>query len=177
VEEDDLVSRITSDNLSGQLGMTGPTPIYRIVNKSLGRHSERIGDLGQIPFDADIMRSYGEDAFWTNITKSYLEPALVDIWNNLCRNEKMEFQLQSSRMSPIPVQNLEKRLLKITLAERVFVLYGVAFALIGLIMSIGGNDLLLSFRQDPIRLFGIVTAMGGVLIAAFGLLRAGRNSS
>ena len=47
IEEDDLVSRITSDNLSAQLETAAKTPIYRIVNKSSGRHPERLGNLGQ----------------------------------------------------------------------------------------------------------------------------------
>lgn len=174
VEEDDLVSRITSDNLAAQLQLAAKTPIYRIVNKSMGRHSERIDDLGRIPFDADVMRSYGEEAFWTNITRSLLEPALVEIWNNLCRNEKLEFFIQSSRSSPIPLQSLEKSLSRISTLERLYLIYGTFFAIAGFILSFGGRETFYRFADDPFRLIGLVLGLSGVFMAFWAAIKSNR---
>jgi septum site-determining protein MinD len=164
VEEDDLVSRITSDNLVSELEMISVTAVYRIVNKSLGKHRERVGDLGRIPFDADIMRTYGEESFWVDITRSLLEPALVDIWNNVCVNERMEFTLKSIRSSPIPSNTLEKSLGRINLYQRVFAVYGFIIGVAGLFLTIGGRYFALQLIDDPIRLLGIVSlAVGGTM--------------
>lgn len=177
VEEDDLVSRITSDNLAGQLSAVAKTPIYRIINKSMGRHAERIDDLGRIPFDADIMSTYGEESFWVNITKSFLEPALVQIWNNLCRNERLEFFLESSRSSPIPSSSLETRLLRISMLERLLVVYGVLFAIAGLMLSLGGRDVIYDLLGDPFRLAGLTLAIGGVGMAFWAFFQMQRYRS
>jgi septum site-determining protein MinD len=168
VEEDDLVSRITSDNLVAELETVASTPVYRIVNKSMGKHQDRVGDLGRIPFDADVMKTYGEEGFWVDITSSLLEPALVEIWNKLSANERLEFTLRSLRRSPIP-SGFEKSLGRINLQQRVFAIYGIVFGIGGFFLSFGGKYFYYELISDPYRLLGVFTAIVGVTMAYLSL--------
>ncbi len=168
VGEDDLVSRVTSDNLTAQLETVAGTPIYGIINKSLGRHSDRPRDLGRIPFDADIMRSYGEESFWANISKSMLEPALVEIWNQLSRNEGLGFFLKSNRSSPIPSQAIEKTLSRVTLVQRVTLVYGLMISVGGLLLALVGRDIFhFGMDLDPFRLLGVGLGVIGLMLIYF----------
>ncbi len=167
VEEDDLVSTITSDNLTEQLRITSAKKIlYRIINKSRQKHRERTVDLGVIPFDADIMASYGEAEFWSSITKSLIEPSLVTIWNELCRRENLEsWKLESFRRSPLPLPATEKYFARLTLVQRLASVYGVLFVILGLAAMVMGRKGWLEFLSDPIRLSGLVIGILGVSLA------------
>ncbi|HEX2593970.1 MAG TPA: ParA family protein [Rhizomicrobium sp.] len=169
IEEDDLVSSITSDNLIAQLNDVDTKPIYRIVNKSYGRHHERVADLGRIPFDADIMKSYGEDEFWFGITRSLIEPALVKIWNSLCRNEGMKFFIESFRHSAFPVASTDRWLSQLTSVQRLLGVYGFLLSLGGFSISIGGERFFYQLTRDPIALGGAIAAIFGIamLLAVF----------
>ncbi len=78
VEEQDPISRVTSDNLISQLANGSRVPVFRLVNKARGiRRQEDITfearsifDLGLIPFDMDILNNFGLPTFWDTVNRS-----------------------------------------------------------------------------------------------------------
>lgn len=166
VEDDDPVSRVTATNLVSQLNQIAGPPIYRLVNKS--RNDVPLGTdlIGVIPFDVDIMNSYGSDEFWSNIKKSLLEPALARAWNRLSVNEHLGSELKSNRRSPIQSEAIEIRLSRMSLYQRVLIIYGLLIGLGGIIYGIAGNEILSLARTDPIRLISIGAGVAGFMLTA-----------
>lgn len=172
IEEEDQVSAITSGNLVRQLDEVSKNPIYRIINKARQEiQNTNLGVVGSIPFDTDIMNSYGEEHFWSTIKKSLLEPSLVSAWNIFARREGLAFELHTLRHSAIPINALEMRVAKLSSYNRIMFIYGVIIALSGLLLSIDGRDFVITLVEDPYRALGIFGAIAGVTMSAFSVLK------
>jgi len=163
VEDGDQVSRITANNLINQLSKTGTTPIYRLIHKSDGGSSVDSDEIGRIPFDVDIMHSYGSDEFWINIKKSMLGPALADAWNKLSDNENFDVLISSSRINPIQIGTIERRLSGISLVQRVTFIYGLLISIGGFIVAFGGYEIIRMIASEPIRLASLGAGIIGLV--------------
>lgn len=172
VEEDDQISSITAANLMQQLqNVKANSQVYRVINKWRGSTYSDTRHLGNVPFDADVVSSYGDDNFFDEIVKSTFEPAIVDIWNKLCEREGQKFFLSSNRVSPLPSKRIEDRTLSFHAKERFFIVYGLMLAVVGLVMSIGGRDTVTRLIEDPFSAIGFMSTVMGVVVVVFALAR------
>lgn len=107
VEEDDNISMITSENLISQLkedsGATNSpsATILQIKNKAREMQSSGggmgVNFLGALPFDADVMKSFGTPTFWRDIDNSLYKEALVKVWNSLSKKWRCTPRYQKER--------------------------------------------------------------------------------
>lgn len=111
VEEDDNISRITTDNLIQHLNdlslyqemmkKVNNTPILRISNKvrdianfeKIQNRSRSANDLGSIPFDIEVMNLFGCDDFWNGLNQTLYKNSIVKIWNRFDEKAKLNMQL------------------------------------------------------------------------------------
>jgi septum site-determining protein MinD len=170
VEDDDPVSRVTATNLVSQLAQISGPPVYRLINKSRGQSPGGADVIGKIPFDVDIMNSYGSDEFWVNIKKSLLEPSLAEAWNRLSENENLDQIVSSSRRSPVQSEFVERRLSALSLFQRVAVIYGLLIGMSGLAYGFYGREIFSIVQQDPVRVVSLVMGIAGFVFALASLM-------
>lgn len=170
VEEDDNISMVTSDNLIAQLKTDCNTPVLRIRNKV--RHYDRkrnntsqgISFVGNIPFDADVMNSFGTDSFWVDINRSVYKEAVCEAWNNLAKKMELGIQLKSFRVSPLGNSKIERRLSMLSISKRISFIYGLIFVLLGWYLTIEGEFFLEMLQRNPVRIMGMASCVVGVLL-------------
>lgn len=170
VEEDDNISMVTSDNLIAQLKTDCNTPVLRIRNKV--RHYDRkknstsqgISFVGSIPFDADVMNSFGTDSFWVDINRSVYKEAVCEAWNNLAKKMELATQLKSFRVSPLGNSKIERRLSILSISKRISFIYGLIFVMLGWYLTLEGEIFLDMLQRDPVRIMGIASCVVGVLL-------------
>ncbi|RJP49437.1 MAG: ParA family protein [Anaerolineaceae bacterium] len=176
VQEDDVVSRITSDNLFRQLESDSKTPLFRVTNKARGiqnlndldkKSKEGITDLGVIPFDMDVMNSFGANNFWEVISRSLYKSALVRAWNGLNRKMNFGFEITEHRMSPVVSEILEKRMGILSSKERIIFLYGIILAVVGISYGIVGDSIREILLKDPTRFMSLIIGILGLVMAIF----------
>ncbi|MCK4794892.1 MAG: hypothetical protein KAV87_64780, partial [Desulfobacteraceae bacterium] len=173
VEEQDPISRVTSDNLIAQLSANSSTPLFRLVNKARGfatpdelEDSPRsVTDLGMIPFDMDVLNSFGTRSFWDEITHSLYRSALASVWNRLSAKLNLRVKLSPPRVSPMGNERLESRFGVLSWRDRIFFQYGLIIALIGFGYGLLGEDMFTSFMRDPIRTASMAMGIIGVAFA------------
>lgn len=180
VEEEDQISKITSDNLIKQLQKGPSTPLLRLINKArnieteadLEKTNRSINEIGPIPFDIDILKSFGEYGFWENIRSSLYISGVIKSWNKLCIKMSYNFELDDSRMSPLPSHKLERKLSLFSKYDRVFLVYGLLLSFLGMTISITGEKFLYLIQEDPFRLTGLVIGVSGIFMVLTILLRS-----
>ena len=179
VEEQDAISRVTADNLVSQLSNDTETPIFRLVNKARGvttdesliNNSRSVADLGVIPFDMDILRSFGTKEFWDRVSTSLYRWALARAWNVLNSKLQLGVELTLPRLSPVANEKIEARIGMLALRERILFLYGIVLAVGGVTYGLFGRDILAAFRDDPTRFASLGAGLFGLIIALFAFLR------
>jgi len=172
IEEEDDISKITTDNLIRQLQSDSDNPLFRVVNKAtsaksideLMRHSS-IVELGRIPFDMDIMKGFGGARFWEETEKSLYKAAVGHIWNGLCQKLSITKTVQVSRIGPIGSEETESRLQLLSSRDRIIFFYGCIFGLLGLIAGILGGDGLRNLIVDPIQSISLLLGFLGISAA------------
>jgi septum site-determining protein MinD len=178
VQEEDEISNVTADNLVKQLEEDSRIPIFRIVNKArdtknikgLGQyHGSRIAYLGSIPFDVDVMNSFGEKTFWEDISRSLYKVSAAEVWNSFAGKMDFPQKLEVSRVSPFGSSSLEAKLGLVTLRNRILLVYGLTIAVLGIIVSLYGKDTLQVLIHDPARLIALFAAIVGVMMAVFSI--------
>ncbi|KVG59204.1 AAA family ATPase [Burkholderia territorii] len=182
VEEPDPISKVTADNLLAQLSADSNTPIFRLTNKSRGsstveetsRRARSVNDLGDIPFDMDIMSSFGSPYFWEAVRASLYSWALVEAWNRLSQKLQLGVELFAARKSPLVSEVVEARVGLLGLKERVLFIYGIVLAVVGILYGLLGRELLYAFRDDPTRAISLAMGLGGALMSLYAFLRKGR---
>ncbi|MEB2854070.1 ParA family protein [Pseudomonas atacamensis] len=178
VEEQDQISKVTSDNLISQLDEQS-TPTFRLINKARGVKSPNdidfsarsVTDIGAIPFDMDILNNFGTSGFWDVTGRSLYRWALANAWNTL--NSKLQFgtRLSLPRLSPIMSEAVESRIGFLTLKDRVFFVYGLVLAMFGAGYSLVGSDFLTIFKDDPLRVGASIMGIVGFSMAVTVLIR------
>lgn len=182
VEEPDPISRITADNLVSQLTADSGPPIFRVTNKARGfgaaeeyeNKSRSVNDLGEIPFDMDIMRNFGSTNFWGQVSNSLYRWALVKAWNRLSQKLQLNAELPVTRTSPLGNERVEARIGVLPLKERMLFVYGIILAVVGVLYGLLGREFMFALQEDPTRAVSFVMGLGGALIAVYAILRRGR---
>lgn len=176
VEEQDQISKVTSDNLIAQLSEDS-TPIFRLTNKARGISSHQdleqqarsVIDLGVIPFDMDILNNFGKTSFWESTGRSLYRWALARAWNVLNSKLQLGTVLDLPRQSPLISERVESVLGFLGLKERIFFAYGLIVAVLGFTYTILGKEFVYTLMQDPIRLITSFVGMLGLGLA-FGVI-------
>lgn len=171
VEEDDDISMITTDNLIEQLRSDNKFKnLFRLKNKVrsdkqvTGSTSNGITFLGSVPFDTDVMNSFGTKNFWMDINKSIYYEAVKNIWNTLSNKMNLGFVLQETRISPLGSGKFEKKLSLLSINKRILFLYGSFISGFCLLYFI--------FRNKFLYVNGFNSDIGILLVAFLGLLMA-----
>lgn len=183
VEEEDIISRVTTDNLVSQLERDSNTPLFRLVNK--GRIKKRgqtldlkrrsISELGTIPFDIDVMNSFGEETFWEDISRSLFKENLAKAWNTLIGKMDLSPELKTKRVSPIGSSRAEEHISMLTLRDRVLLLYGITLGFLGIGYFFSQGELSNQIIKNPILLFSLGIGIVGVVISLIVITRSGRK--
>lgn len=146
VEEEDNISKITSENLINQMKQDSDNPIFRLINKTRGLTSDvsidSVSHLGRVPFDMDVMRSFGKESFWEDISKTLYKFSLCNAWNTLCNKMELSPQITTSRVSPLGSEKFEKKLQFFNSKDRVLLIYGITIGFMGLFYPLFANGLL-----------------------------------
>jgi septum site-determining protein MinD len=179
VEEEDPISRVTSDNLIAQLSADAPTPIFRLVNKARNVRSQEdvltmargVTDLGVVPFDMDILNSFGTVSFWDVVGRSLYRWALARSWNILNTKLQLGVELHSTRLSPVVSEIAEAKLGLFGTKERILFSYGLLLAVFGLLYGIAGRSIFAAFQDDPARLASFLVGFAGIAIAFYAFFR------
>lgn len=172
VEEQDQISKVTSDNLISQLS-EDETPVFRLTNKARGINSledidqkaRSVTDLGVIPFDMDILNNFGTTSFWETTGRSLYRWALARAWNVLNSKTQLGTVLNLPRQSPIISEKAETILGFLGLKERIFFAYGLLIAVFGFSYAIFGTEFFSSLFHDPVRLVTFTLGFLGLLLA------------
>lgn len=175
VEEEDDISKITSDNLVKQLELDADVPIFRLTNKARGVKSENdlsvsgVENLGKIPFDMDVMESFGTLHFWDDISRTLYKSALARAWNGLSSKMKLDKPVSQNRMSLVGNENFEKRLQFIPLKDRVIFIYSILIAFIGIAYGLFGSDGIQEYISTfgSTRLLFLAAGLGGFLSSIY----------
>jgi septum site-determining protein MinD len=175
VEEQDPISRITSENLISQLSADSRVPVFRLVNKVRGIRSvtdfrsgsQSVTDLGLIPFDMDILSSFGMHSFWDTVAGSLYRWALAKSWNVLSAKLQLKTELQMPRVSPVVDERAESILGFLGTKERVLFAYGALLGVLGIGYGFVGREVLLALREDPTRAASIAIGIAGITLATF----------
>ena len=183
IEEPDPISRVTADNLVSQLSADDGPPIFRITNKSrgfmseeeIGRKDRGVNDLGEIPFDMDIMRNFGSRDFWEKVGGSLYRWSLARVWNRFSQKLQLGVELSSGRHSPLVYERVEAKIGILAIKERVLFIYGIILAICGIAYGLFGRELILVFRDDPTRAASLIMGMSGMVISVYAVLRKGRR--
>ena len=162
VKEEDQVSSITASNLISQLEQySKKSSPFIIVNKSRGlkkeQYSNEIRVLGAIPFDMDVMNSFGASYFWDDIIHSNYRTELVRVWNLFCEKVDLRMKIHNVRTkkSSPPFDLLENRMQFITKKNRFLIIYLLFVSITSAVFAFVGANGLLRFLEvanaDPFK--------------------------
>lgn len=170
IADSDLVSKVTSENLEMQLKSVCENPIYRITNKSIRDERTNFNEIGRIPFDAEIIRTYGSEGFWHNLPNSIIASEASLAWNRLAEDESIPIRFTP----PQPRQILKERsaggLLRLELQERFVLAICACLIPASLYLLFASSEGLNDLLSDPLRLLGGTTSLVSFFIAAFTVL-------
>lgn len=166
VEEDDDISMITSDNLIAQLKNDVNKPVLRIRNKT--RQLEKdygslgITFVGHIPFDTDVMNSFGTKYFWHEIEGSLYKASLIKAWNSIAKKMGLDIFFENKRINPLGNGKVEVRLSMLSLKNRVMFVYGILITFLSFCVTFTGSEFIEKLIQDPIKLAGAMMSVMGI---------------
>jgi septum site-determining protein MinD len=171
VQEEDDISDVTANNLISQLERDcSIKTIFRLVNKARNsktldelnqKQKKGVSSLGYIPFDMDVLNSFGERSFWDDISRSLYKAAVAESWNKLAAKAELKHILYFKRYSPLFSGKIEKTFGILGQSDRLFAFIGFMLGFSGLFYSLFGTELyhIFKFRTD---------IMVSVFISAFG---------
>jgi len=190
IEEDDDISMITSKNLIAQLDSESfpemeSKQIFRIRNKTrqnVYSEDNQLSDLfflGSIPFDTDVMNSFGTDYFWEDIGKSLYKEAAIEVWNNLAERMELSVKLMSRRISPLGSKKIDKRISMLSSKNRVLFSYGILMASVSLIFTIYSpflwdswyGTIFINPDFNPINMLTLLGAVLGILLILYSVIK------
>ena len=177
VEEDDNISMVTSENLISQLKNSSNTPILRIKNKTRQIQNTNaamgLDFVGSIPFDADVMASFGTRNFRNEIDRSLYKDYLTKVWNSLAKKMKLGDELpEDTRISPIGVPKIERQLSMLPSLKRVMFIYGIILTLLGILLSSGimKYNFIHNMLSNPLQIIGLVGTILGIILLLYSVL-------
>lgn len=181
IQEEDDISEVTSNNLIRQLERDNSRKsIFKIINKARNiktfddlekKQNKGLTMLGYIPFDMDVMNSFGERSFWEDISRSLYKSATAETWNKLATKVELKHILTYKRYSPFVNDKIERNFGFLALQDRVFALFGLMIGLIGLLYSFIGKDIKYYFSERPDQLISILISFFGFTMFMVSFLR------
>ena len=180
VEEEDQISKVTSDNLVKQLQNDSNTPLFRLINKARNLETEKdldlakrgINEIGPIPFDMDVLKSFGEPDFWERINRSLFKAGVVKSWNRLCTKMSLNYELKDTRISPLPSKSVENILSLFGGHERLLIFYGAIISFLGFGLAFTGEKFFYFIREEPLRMVGFIGGIIGFFLILGVLLKS-----
>lgn len=166
VEEEDNISRITTDNLINQMQNDTSNPIFRLVNKTTSDKeysTNSVTHIGSIPFDMDIMRTFGQSNFWDDLKSTIYLDAIIKSWNNLSNKMDLSYSIESKRQSPFGNRSVEKKLQFYSLKDRVMILYGILIGFMGVLYPFFQDGLFSDLLSNRELLFRVISSFVGIL--------------
>ena len=167
VEEEDNISKITTDNLIKQMQEDCDSPIFRLINKSSASGDEfsqnSVSHIGKIPFDMDVMRSFGKEGFWNEISKTLYKNSLSIAWNNLANKMDLLPRIKLTRVSPVGSGYIEKQLQFFSLKDRVIILYGIALGFLGVLYPLYNIGMIKELFSNKGFILNIASSIMGLL--------------
>jgi len=181
VEEDDRISSYTSDNLVRQLEASddkersenkskrGKRIIQRVRNKA-GKDKD---NDDAIPFDKDIMDSFGEDMLWDVIPGSLYKDHLAKVWNAISlkmRNSGIsgwDSQLERKRSSPVPGKKLESSLQMFNNFGRAIITVAILMIFLSIVMLVLASTVQDVGFSEMIPLASLVVGFSFLIYAIF----------
>jgi septum site-determining protein MinD len=134
-----------------------------------------ITDLGPIPFDLDVMNSFGDKDFWDGISRSLYRSGLTKAWNRLATRLNLKNELPEMRISPLASSRLEEKLGLFSMRDRVLLLYGITLGAFGLGYAFMNPETISYLIKEPFRLASLIMGGIGILISLYVLLRLGQK--
>lgn len=181
VEEEDNISKITTDNLINQMQNDTSNPIFRLINKTTSDKeytSNSVTHIGNIPFDMDIMRTFGQSNFWDDLKSTIYLDNLIKSWNNLSNKMDLSCGIESKRQSPFRNGSIEKKLQFYSLKDRVMILYGILIGFMGVLYPLFQDGLfheLLNNRELLLRIMSSFVGISGFALTFMIILRNKRK--
>lgn len=172
VDEDDDISKITSDNLIEQLKKDGINkPIFRIRNKTRNMKKEYsfsgIDFIGSIPFDMDVLNSFGTKNFWNIIKKSLYREYLIKAWNTLAKKMELDSYLVEERVKPLGMQTIENCVSGLSSFNRIFFMLGIIIIVLSTYPLFLESDLFKTILHDSKLLISLSTCGLGIFMIIF----------
>lgn len=175
VAEEDPIALATMSNFERHmrkyLRKKREPEIYTLINKArdISERSELfekdhlyknkfLYNIGVIPFDIEVMNSFGKEDFWHKIKQTLFISGLVNSWNSLSKFEMLDPLRRIVRT--LPDFLFLKRLGKYSIVQRVLLLYGISLAL----LSVG---LIIIPIFDKLTTFQKVALFSGILSLIF----------
>lgn len=183
VQEEDEISYITAINLIRQFEGESNKPVMSIINKArnisdtydinkMKNLGANYSHLGSIPFDIDVMNSFGERDFWDRIKKTLYYAGVVDSLNLISNKFNLHDIYKIERIRPIPSLSLEKRLSYLALRDRTLLLFGLMLSIGGLLISVFGVKYIKALiAYEPERVLGIIFSIFGFIMISVILLK------
>ncbi len=174
VEEEDSISKITANNLINQLNEDSENHIFRLANKtrnsSLNEKSDSKGVdyLGNIPFDMDVMRSFGTKYFWEDISRTIYKKSIAKSWNTLSNKLGWKATVDEFRSTPFGSENVERKLQFFSVKDRILLVYGLIIGFLGVMYPLIDLNWIQSMLNDTDSVFRLVSTVSGAL--GFGLV-------
>lgn len=178
ITESDRIARLTNDNVRRHISRKLRTKPYTLINKvtRLGA-VERLEEyqievreqgfevIGAIPFDRDILESYGSETMWSGLNRSHFAYALADSWNHLARSERVPFRIDMGRFRRL-IRGSAVRPALLALPQRLSVLSGVLSLIAWGATRVVGN---FSSVSELFLVFGLLLILMPLLVDALGL--------
>jgi len=178
IEEEDDISKITTENLIRQLQNDSENPLFRVVNKARSvtsieefTNTSSISELGRIPFDMDIMKGFGGSRFWEETEKSLYKSALGHVWNSLCLKLAIKKEVRINRISPFGSDKVESKLQMLSLKDRVIFFYGLVIGIVGLTTGFLDTEQILRLIENPGEFLPILLGFAGIGLSIMVVLK------
>ncbi|MUJ26322.1 AAA family ATPase [Aliivibrio fischeri] len=180
VEEEDSISKITSNNLINQLKEDSDSPIFRLSNKTrtesvnMEYSSGGVEYLGAVPFDMDVMRSFGTKYFWDDISRTIYKSSIARSWNNLSNKLGWNITVDEFRSKPFGNENVERKLQFFSVKDRILLVYGLIIGFIGAIYPLIDLMWIREVLKEPegmLRVVSMITGALGFSMAAWVLFK------
>jgi len=180
VQEDDDISDVTANNLIRQLERENRrSTIFKVTNKARNissfqeleqKGNKGIDSLGYIPFDIDVMNSFGKKSFWEDISRSLYKSAVAEVWNRLAMKTELKHNLFYKRYSPLFSEKVERRFGIIGQPQRMLAVLGLILGICGLILPLFGEQIMYILEKRPEFLISFVISIVGFTMFIFSFL-------
>jgi septum site-determining protein MinD len=166
VGEEDDISAITTANYKKELDFYIPgKKLYSITNKSRksadDSRSAGFDHLGFIPFDLDVVNSYGTSDFWGRIDGTNFLFRLATVWNQLADWEALA-RIPEPALKGVPIVTAAKVMGQYSLRDRMTILMGATITIGSFLL--GGYSVIYAKFSSMQFLFLMFSGLMGVFM-------------